>query len=160
MTGASPYRMVLCMWMTERSWFLLVLLVALGGIISLSMLKVADMQDVTPVRLSEDEKSYLLRLAREALEAELSKRPAPAVPPERITPGIAREAACFVTLTEEGRLRGCILDSFIPHEPIYRNVMRNVILAATADPRFPPVTPQELPLLTIEISVLGRPRGL
>lgn len=160
MTGASPYRMVLCMWMTERSWFLLVLLVALGGIISLSMLKVADMQDVTPVRLSEDEKSYLLRLAREALEAELSGRPAPAVPPERITPGIAREAACFVTLTEEGRLRGCILDSFIPHEPIYRNVMRNVILAATADPRFPPVTPQELPLLTIEISVLGRPRTL
>jgi len=144
----------------ERSWFLLVLLLALGGIISLSMLKGADMSDATPVKMSADEKAYLLHLAREALVAELSGRPAPEVPPDRLTPGIAREAACFVTLTESGRLRGCILDSFTPHEPIYRNVMRNVILAAESDPRFPPVSLEELDRITIEISVLGRPRTL
>jgi len=148
------------MWAIERSWFLLVLLVALGGIVSLSILKGADMSDTAPVRLSADEKSYLLRLAREALTASLSGRPAPEVPADRLTPGITREAACFVTLTESGRLRGCILDSFTPHEPIYKNVIRNVVLAATADPRFPPVSADELDRLTIEISVLGRPHKL
>jgi len=148
------------MWAFERSWFLLVLLVALGGIVSLSVLKGADMTDTSPVKLSADEKSYLLHLAREALAAELSGLPTPEADPERLTPNLLWEAACFVTLTEDGRLRGCILDSFTPHESMYENVMRNVVLAATADPRFPPVTMDELGRIIIEISVLGRPREL
>ncbi len=152
--------MVWCMWSIERSWFLLVVLVALGGIISLSVLKGVDMTDRSPVRLSADERSYLLELAREALTAELSGLPAPSADPKRLTPSLRREAACFVTLTEDDRLRGCILDSFTPHEPMYENVMRNVVLAATADPRFPPVSLPELDRITIEISVLGRPREL
>jgi len=61
-----------------------------------------------------------------------------------------------VTLSKARQLRGCILDSFAPHEAIYQNVMRNVLLAATQDSRFPPVTPEELEEISIEISVLGR----
>jgi len=73
---------------------------------------------------------------------------------------VLRNAACFVTLTKDGQLRGCILDQFAAHEPIYLNVLRNVVLAATLDARFAPVRLEELPHLAIEISVLDRPRKL
>ncbi|MCX6816632.1 MAG: AmmeMemoRadiSam system protein A [Candidatus Beckwithbacteria bacterium] len=61
--------------------------------------------------------------------------------------------ACFVTLYINGRLRGCIgtPEAF---EPLEKNIIRNAIEAATADWRFNPVTQDELPRLTLEVSVL------
>jgi len=110
-----------------------------------------------PIELSLSEKEMLLGLARASLRAHLAGEDAASVDEAEIPAGLMHDAACFVTLTDRGRLRGCILDSFVPHEPIYANVMRNVILAATGDPRFPPVTSDELASLSIEVSVLGRP---
>ncbi len=113
-----------------------------------------------PVDLSPDEKSFLLRLARESLTANLAGRPPDPVDAALLTPATREIAACFVTLTKGGSLRGCILDAFAAHEPIYKNVQRNAVLAATADPRFPAVREAELAALTIEISVLGKPYEL
>ncbi len=110
--------------------------------------------------LSNTDKQFLLRLARRQLEAVIDTGEGITVPPDAVPAPLRAEAACFVTLTEHGRLRGCILDSFAPHEPMYKNVMRNVILAATADPRFPPVHPSEVSKIVIEISVLNRPHPL
>jgi len=114
----------------------------------------------TPAPLSEAEQATLLRIARARLTAELQGDPPPDPTAEGLTPALERPASAFVTLTIDGRLRGCILDRFEPHEPLYRNVERNVIMAATADPRFPPVSLEELDRISIEISVLDPPRPL
>lgn len=110
-----------------------------------------------PPELGVEDRTTLLRLAREALAAHLIGDESPSVDEATLSPDLLRDAACFVTLTKDGQLRGCILDRFEAHEAMYANVMRNVALAATQDPRFSPVTPAEVPLLSIEISVLGAP---
>ncbi len=110
--------------------------------------------------LSVDDKRFLLDLARRQLESVITTGRSIEVDPDGVPDDVKVPAACFVTLNENGILRGCILDSFTPHEPMYKNVMRNVILAATSDPRFPPVRPSELPKIEIEISVLDRPKPL
>jgi AmmeMemoRadiSam system protein A len=142
-----------------RWWWILVLaaaVVAAGGVVLFTSKEVAVPRQ-GPVELGVGEKRLLLRLAREALEAHLSGRSPSLVEETLLTPAVREEAPCFVTLTQGGSLRGCILDSFAAHEPIYKNVQRNVVLAATADPRFPPVRAAELGSLTIEISILGSP---
>ena len=66
---------------------------------------------------------------------------------------------CFVTLTENGALRGCI--GYIePIKPLYQAVMENARNAALSDPRFSPVTPAELAGIRVEVSVLTRPAPL
>jgi len=102
----------------------------------------------------------ILALARRSLASHVEGSDPPAIDEDRLSPALARHAACFVTLTRDGRLRGCILDAFDAHESIAENVARNVILAATADPRFPPVQTGEISSLTIEVSVLGTPYDL
>lgn len=118
------------------------------------------MPETTPLTLTTREKAQLLLWAREALRAHLTDAPAPSISQDDLTDGLRSPAACFVTLTKAGVLRGCILDSFVPHEPVYKNVMRNVVLAATVDTRFPPVTLDELDALRIEVSVLEPPSPL
>ena len=111
-------------------------------------------------RLSLEEQRLVLKLARAQLRQVATGEPAPEITTDQLSPALKRDAACFVTLTKNGSLRGCILDSFAPHEPLYKNVLRNVELAATSDPRFPPVRPSEVDDITIEISVLDRPHTL
>jgi AmmeMemoRadiSam system protein A len=62
-------------------------------------------------------------------------------------------AACFVTLTQQGRLRGCI-GSLEPRRPLLDDVRANAQAAAFQDPRFPPLPPEEFPATRIEVSVL------
>ena len=71
-------------------------------------------------------------------------------------PWLNESGACFVTLTEGGRLRGCI-GSLIAHQPLGKDVAAHAVDAATRDPRFNPVTIAEYPLLNVEVSVLGEP---
>lgn len=80
--------------------------------------------------------------------------------PEQDVPARLKEpAACFVTLTLNGALRGCI-GHVKPQEPLYSAVMHNAQNAATRDPRFSPVLPDEVPDIRIEISVLSEPQPL
>jgi len=58
-----------------------------------------------------------------------------------------------VTLTKNGRLRGCIGYTEAV-APLFKVVQECAVAAATEDPRFPPVSPEELPSLRVEISVL------
>ncbi|NMN00665.1 AMMECR1 family protein [Bifidobacterium sp. DSM 109958] len=71
-------------------------------------------------------------------------------------PWLDRLGASFVTLTEGGRLRGCI-GSIIAHQSLGRDVAEHAVDAAMRDPRFRPVSAQEYPLLRMEVSVLGVP---
>jgi len=93
----------------------------------------------------------LLGIARRAVEGFLGIG---RVPAEEGVPGkLAAPGAAFVTLTKNGRLRGCIGYTEAV-APLFKVVQECAVAAATEDPRFPPVSPKELPFLRIEISVL------
>lgn len=96
----------------------------------------------------------LARLAVEKFIAEGVYVPAPEDPQGVL----AERAGVFVTIrTRDGRLRGCIGTIVPAHENVAREIIQNAISAATRDPRFPPVSPEELPELTYGVDVLSEP---
>ena len=70
----------------------------------------------------------------------------------------AKEGA-FVTITKHGQLRGCI-GHIIGDAPLLSTVRDMAVAAASQDPRFPPVTPDELKDIEVEVSVLSMPRKI
>ena len=74
-------------------------------------------------------------------------------------PVFQEKRAVFVTLSKRQALRGCI-GSLLAVESLRESVRRNAINAALHDPRFPPLTLEELGSVHIEISVLGAPQPL
>ncbi len=115
--------------------------------------------DAASARVGADVQRLLLRWAREAIAAAVGGAPAPRVREADLTDELRSPHAAFVTLTLDGRLRGCIgrLDY---HRPLWENVLTAAAAAALDDPRFPPVSAEELEDLTIEISVLDVPVDL
>ncbi len=110
-----------------------------------------------PGDLTAETKKLLLLLARQSLEASVRGKPFDA--PKNIPANVKENSGCFVTLTIDGTLRGCI--GYIePIKPLYQAVIENAANAALSDPRFPKVTPDELKKIRIEISVLTRPAPL
>jgi AmmeMemoRadiSam system protein A len=93
----------------------------------------------------------LLRIARGAIEARLRDEPVP-----REAVGLEQPAGAFVTLRRraDGELRGCV-GYTEPKYALVEAVSLAAVAAATLDSRFSAVTPEELPSLRVEISVLG-----
>jgi AmmeMemoRadiSam system protein A len=108
------------------------------------------------VSLSVKEREYLLSLAREAIDRVAQGKDAPKIDVDAVPEGLRRAGASFVTLNKEGRLRGCV-GSLEARRPLVLDVQQNGIGAAFRDPRFPPVRPEEVDDLDIEISVLSLP---
>ncbi len=111
--------------------------------------------------LSADEKVRLLKLARKTIDYYLEHHRIPTAEQLGIgvTDAMKSARAAFVTLTEHGMLRGCIGDIF-PRQPLYESVIENAVNACVRDPRFRPVTKDELAGITIEISALTVPKPL
>jgi len=113
-----------------------------------------DLKEGQTMAISEQERAELLRLARESVKAAVTGS-APPVATNR--EGVLGERrGCFVTLTNRGRLRGCI-GTFHPDRPLAELVVRMAAEAAR-DPRFIyvyPITPEELKELTVQVSVLS-----
>lgn len=63
-------------------------------------------------------------------------------------------AACFVTLTQQGQLRGCI-GTLEARRTLLDDVKANAVTAALGDPRFSPLTATELDNTAIEVSLLS-----
>jgi AmmeMemoRadiSam system protein A len=107
-----------------------------------------------PGTLSDEERATLLRLARQTVTAYLNSHPAPHPDVDKFPAALRADGACFVTLTNEGRLRGCI-GNMVADRPLYASVIHNAA-AACQDYRFVdnPVTAAELDDLHIEISYL------
>jgi AmmeMemoRadiSam system protein A len=111
-----------------------------------------------PRPLSEEGRRDLLTLARLALEAHFRGEPPPRLASDRAeTFGEAR--GLFVTLRKRGELRGCI-GTLAPHGDLSRGIAEYALRAALEDPRFPPLSPEELPVCEIEISVLTPPEPI
>jgi AmmeMemoRadiSam system protein A len=100
---------------------------------------------------SQEERRRLLSLAREAIQAALEERKLDLTPPSE---HLAEHRGAFTTLHIAGDLRGCVGHIFAQHS-LYRTVAETAVAAAFDDPRFPPVTTEEAPLLEFEISVLS-----
>jgi uncharacterized protein len=98
---------------------------------------------------------HLLDLARAAVRAAVDGRAAPA-PDPRDHPEMREPSDAFVTLTIGDGLRGC-MGTLGAEMPVGDAVVRAAGMAATRDPRFPPVAARELPGVRIEVSVLTRP---
>lgn len=96
----------------------------------------------------------LLRTARAALTSRLKTGKMPHVDETTFATALRGYGAAFVTLKQDGRLRGCI-GSQKAHMPLVRDVVRNAVKAGTEDPRFKPVTPGELEQIQIGIAVLS-----
>lgn len=98
--------------------------------------------------LPQEAGQQLVQLARKALTAAVNhKRDIDLKTPSEL-------GATFVTLTKNGRLRGCI-GSLQAHRPLLTDVCANAKAAALNDPRFEPVTAQEAEKLKVEVSVLS-----
>jgi len=109
--------------------------------------------------LNDRERMQALGLARFTVETLVRTGRMPVVSPASLPLALLAPRACFVTLTRHGVLRGCI-GHLTAQMPLYQAVMENARNAALYDYRFEPVAPSELGELTIEISVLTRPRPL
>lgn len=101
--------------------------------------------------LNEQDRKELISIARNTLESYLSTGKVPKVNPAR--PALSERAGAFVSLHEGDELRGCI-GQIEPDRELYKIVQSCALSAALDDPRFSPVTAEQLPSLNIEISVL------
>lgn len=99
--------------------------------------------------------SALLIRARNAIAGEFGVAPRP----EPNHPALHEPGATFVTLTQQGQLRGCI-GSLEAHRPLAEDVKANARFAAFHDPRFAPLTASELERTRIEVSLLTPPEPM
>ena len=102
--------------------------------------------------LNIQQRKELLNIARGAIEKYLQM--AQKLQVNENDPVLNQKTGVFVTLTEHGRLRGCIGD-LVGTEPLYLTVRNMAIEAAVDDPRFPALSLPELKNVRLEISVLS-----
>ena len=102
--------------------------------------------------LSEAERVAILELARRAVEEAVCRNRALQETPK--TAIFERRCGVFVTLHVAKRLRGCI-GVIEAKEHLGESIARCAASAAREDPRFTKMTPEELPELEIEVSLLS-----
>jgi len=113
--------------------------------------------------LSLEKGQLLVKLARHTISEHLSKQ----IPQEEIDslnaalsdPCFNLSCGTFVTLTIDGKLRGCI-GNLTSDESLVSGIRRNAINAAFHDPRFSSLSLSELDLVSIEVSILSEPLPL
>ena len=104
--------------------------------------------------MNDTQKQILLKTARDTLNAVITSESPPE--PKSDDAELNAHCGCFVTLKNNGRLRGCI-GQFTSESALIELVVEMAKASATGDPRFlaSPITPGELEELDIEISVLS-----
>ena len=108
---------------------------------------------------TREEKKFLMALAKKTVREMVTKGELAKVDEKGLSPKLTQTKACFVTLTKQGRLRGCI-GHILPMDPLCQAIIENAASAATRDTRFSPVQADELDKLEFEISILTEPQPL
>lgn len=106
--------------------------------------------------LTNDEGAMAVRAARAAIEHAVAKRQKTS---QNLTPVFGEKRGVFVTLTKSGTLRGCIGFPY-PVMPLGEAIIHAAGAAALEDPRFPPVTKDELGAISLEVTILTVPEPL
>ena len=104
-----------------------------------------------PGEFSAEERSLLLRVAHDSIQAALENRDLPTNAP---TEHLAEARGAFTTLYVGGALRGCV-GYVYPITTLYRTIAETARAAAFEDSRFPPLTREEAQDLNVHISVLS-----
>lgn len=102
-------------------------------------------------------RNHHTRLAREALDHWLKAQTLIGIPswvPESLR---QTKAGAFVCLKQSGNLRGCIGTIDPVHDSLAEEIIHNAVSAGTRDPRFAPVTAEELPTIGFTVDVLTEP---
>lgn len=108
----------------------------------------------TDAALTREHGPLLLSVARSAISNKLGQAMALPEPAGGTADVLQAPGASFVTLNQQGQLRGCI-GSLQAHRPLLADIQANAIAAALHDPRFSPLTLLELDITTVEVSVLS-----
>ncbi|MEN4052312.1 MULTISPECIES: AmmeMemoRadiSam system protein A [Sulfurimonas] len=103
--------------------------------------------------LTDEEKKELKEIAKLALYEAVLQNKRLQLDTSKLPQKFKEHLGAFVTLNENGQLRGCI-GRFEPDQPLYEVIIEMAISASRYDNRFTPVTPEELSSIDIEISVL------
>jgi AmmeMemoRadiSam system protein A len=109
--------------------------------------------------LTDTDRSFLLALARQSIENYANGASLPSIDLYALSPLLREQGACFVTLTYQGYLRGCV-GALDPYQSLAEDVREHAVAAAFQDYRFPPVQANEIMDIEIEISYLTRPKIL
>lgn len=115
--------------------------------------------EAVPHTFTTAEKRQLLDIARQSITAAVNRKPLPEIHLDALPEALRQPAACFVTLHIGSALRGCT-GNLVAQRPLAEEVALTAVQTAFRDPRFLPVTAEEIPLLDIEISVLTPPQPL
>ena len=107
----------------------------------------------------KNEDSYV-RLARETIEKYIRERERNTIPGWALPEMTERKAGVFVSIHKDGRLRGCIGTILPVRRCVAEEIIHNAVSAATGDPRFDPVRPEELDRLEINVDVLSAPERI
>ncbi|MBI4843478.1 MAG: AmmeMemoRadiSam system protein B [Nitrospirae bacterium] len=102
--------------------------------------------------LSEGEKKILLQLAKDTVNSYVKDGKTPSSNTDKKR--LKSNGATFVTIREHGVLRGCI-GNIVPTMPLYDSVISNSVSAASRDPRFQPVSADELDKIEVEVTILS-----
>ena len=117
----------------------------------------AQFEEKERVRLQKQrgQEDAYVRLARKAIETYVRTGQEIQVPKGLPAEMGSQQAGAFVSIKEDGRLRGCI-GTIRPVCPsLAEEVIQNAISACSRDPRFPPITEDELDKLSVSVDVLG-----
>jgi AmmeMemoRadiSam system protein A len=106
------------------------------------------------IDLSDSERGFLLQVARQSLHTGLHRGEPATVTLHGLAKTLTTPRGVFVTLTRQGRLRGCI-GSMEASAPLVSSVAESAYNAAFQDPRFPQLASQELDTTQVEISILS-----
>lgn len=102
--------------------------------------------------LSKVAETYLLKTARQAIIHQVRQQDFQPEPMADTSLNVC--SGCFVTINQNGHLRGCI-GNFQSQQPLYREIATMAVAAASQDPRFPPMGEEDLDNFRLEITVLS-----
>jgi AmmeMemoRadiSam system protein A len=108
---------------------------------------------------SQEQRLALLKLARSSIRNGVLTHCPLKINLTDFPPALTEKRASFVTLEIDNRLRGCI-GSLEAWRPLVEDITENSWAAAFSDPRFPPVTNDELGQITLHLSILSKPKPL
>ena len=109
--------------------------------------------------LAENSDDYV-KLARKSLESYVLRKETIEVPKGLPAEMYSKQAGAFVSIHKQGSLRGCIGTILPTEDNVAAEIIQNAISASSFDPRFDPITADELKYLEINVDVLGEPEDI
>lgn len=119
--------------------------------------KETALQEIARQREQADD---YVKLARRSLETYIQQGKWLEVPEDLPPEMLAEQAGAFVSIHKQGRLRGCIGTILPTSSCVAEEIIHNAVSASVKDPRFDPITEEELPWLEINVDVLGDPEEI